>query len=94
MGAVTHLPHRPRGDRDIADLVEDLVRAMAAQAPARPVDDGQLLTIAETAERLRVHRDTVSKLLDAGELPTTRVGRQRRVRVVDLVAYLDERRSP
>jgi len=37
----------------------------------------QLLTPAEAGERLRVHRQTVYRMIWAGELPWTNVGRGR-----------------
>jgi excisionase family DNA binding protein len=42
-------------------------------------DFDPLLTVAETAQKLRVSRRTVLRLLDQGTLAGTRVGAQRRV---------------
>lgn len=49
----------------------------------------RLLTAAEVAEDLRVSTMTVYRLIRRGELPAVRVGRNYRVRVQDLQAYLD-----
>ncbi len=49
----------------------------------------QLLTAAEVAEQLRVSTMTIYRLIRSGELPAVRVGRNYRVRVEDLTAYLE-----
>ena len=48
----------------------------------------RLLKIAEVAERLRVSRETVRRLLVTGELPGLRVGQQWRIPEIALTAYL------
>jgi excisionase family DNA binding protein len=50
----------------------------------------RLLTAAEVAEDLRVSTMTVYRLIRRGELPAVRVGRNYRVRLGDLEAYLAE----
>ena len=50
--------------------------------------DRELLTLAEAAAYLRVHRRTMSRLLRQGVVPGTKIGRQWRVRKVDLDAVL------
>lgn len=50
----------------------------------------RLLTAAEVAEDLRVSTMTVYRLIRRGELPAVRVGRNYRVRLHDLEAYLAE----
>lgn len=52
--------------------------------------DHSLLTAAEVADRLRVSTMTVYRLIRRGELPAVRVGRNYRVRAVDLEHYLVE----
>lgn len=47
-----------------------------------------LLTAAEVADQLRVSTMTIYRLIRRGELPAVRVGRNYRVRVQDLEAYL------
>jgi excisionase family DNA binding protein len=51
--------------------------------------DDPLMTINETAEYLRVHRDTVGKLMANGMLPYVLVGQRRRVRQSDVLAYVN-----
>src|SRR5215203_2377062 len=48
----------------------------------------ELLTLAEAAAYLRVHRRTMSRLLRQRVVPGTKIGRQWRVRVADLDAAL------
>ena len=50
--------------------------------------DDPLMTINETASYLRVHRDTVGKLLANGMLPYVVVGQRRRIRRSDVMAYV------
>jgi excisionase family DNA binding protein len=50
--------------------------------------DSDLLTLAEAAAYLRVHRRTMGRLLRQGVVPGTKIGRQWRVRTADLDAVL------
>ena len=50
--------------------------------------ESDLLTLAEAAAYLRVHRRTMSRLLRQGVVPGTKIGRQWRVRTADLDAVL------
>lgn len=45
-------------------------------------------TVAEVAERMRVSRMTVYRLVEARELPATRIGRSVRINRDDLERYL------
>jgi excisionase family DNA binding protein len=49
----------------------------------------RLLTIQETAEILRVHRSTISRLFSTGELPYVEVGSRKLVREEDLRGFID-----
>lgn len=55
-----------------------------------PISPAQLLSPAEVAGRLRIGRSTVYELIDRGEIPAVRVGRQYRVEPERLDAYLRE----
>jgi excisionase family DNA binding protein len=48
----------------------------------------ELLTLAEAAAYLRVHRRTMTRLLRQGVVPGVKIGRQWRVRKADLEALL------
>jgi excisionase family DNA binding protein len=63
--------------------------------PARPPDsyDGEsLLTAVQAAEWLQVHRNTVFNMMNDGRLHWHQVGRQRRIHVDDLAAFLKSTR--
>ena len=49
---------------------------------------GPVLTVAEVADALRVSTMTVYRLVNAGELPALRVGKNIRIRTRDLDAFL------
>jgi excisionase family DNA binding protein len=49
----------------------------------------RLMSINEVAEYLHVHRATVYRLMEAGALPYRTVNTRRRIRMSDVVAYLD-----
>ena len=47
-----------------------------------------LLTVAEAAVQLRVHEDTVRRLIARGELVATRIGRNVRIEDLELTAFV------
>lgn len=49
---------------------------------------GRVLTVAEVADALRVSTMTVYRLVNGGELPGLRVGKNIRIRSTDLDAFL------
>ena len=53
--------------------------------------ESDLLTLAEAAAYLRVHRRTMARLLRQGVVPGTKIGRQWRVRKADLEATVTGR---
>lgn len=59
---------------------------------AAPTPD-DLLTRAEVAQYLRVSDRTVSRLIRAGQLPASRIGRAVRIRQSDLLDMLDGKPS-
>jgi excisionase family DNA binding protein len=55
-------------------------------------DVGAFLTVAEVAERMRVSRMTVYRLVHSGELPAVRFGRSFRVQRSAVEALIDAAR--
>jgi excisionase family DNA binding protein len=55
---------------------------------------GPMLTASEVADMLHLHVNTVKRLGDRGEMPFYRVCKRgdRRFRLVDVMAYLDQNR--
>ena len=66
---------------------EPAAHATTTQAPTDATDD--LLTRAEVARYLRVSDRTVSRLIRAGTLPASRIGRAVRIRQSDLLDMLN-----
>lgn len=54
----------------------------------------QLITVTEAAERLGLSRSKMYELLAAGEMPSVRIGRTRRIDTEDLVAFVEQHRQP
>jgi excisionase family DNA binding protein len=52
---------------------------------------GEILTASEVAERLRVSRETVRRLVAQGDLPVARVGAQMRFHRDDVERLLEPR---
>jgi excisionase family DNA binding protein len=76
-------------------LVAASLRELAAGHAVTVLPSEALLTPAETAELLGLSRPFVSRLLDAGEIPSERLprSRHRRVRLSDVLAFQARRES-
>ena len=46
-------------------------------------------TVEEAAEQLRIGRTTLYRVLSAGDLPSIRIGRSRRITAAALAEYID-----
>jgi excisionase family DNA binding protein len=57
----------------------------------RPTETESLLTTKQVRERLAISREYTYRLLQAGTIPSVRVGRLRRVRPSDLDRYIEAR---
>ncbi len=66
---------------------EPVAHATTTQAPADATND--LMTRSEVAQYLRVSDRTVSRLIRAGKLPASRIGRAVRIRQSDLLDMLN-----
>lgn len=73
-----------------AGAVEVLMRVLEAMANGRGVTviaDGAELTTVQAADVLNVSRPFLIKLLDENAIPHRKVGKHRRVRMEDVLAY-------
>ncbi len=53
-----------------------------------PAASPMLLTVEETAAELRIARRRVFEMIRDGQLPSVKIGKSRRIRRDDLVAYV------
>lgn len=77
--------------RAIFDALSDVVAAMAQGQAVVIAPVHQLLTTQQAADLLGISRPTFVKLLDEGKIPYERPGRHRRVRLVDVLDYRNQR---
>jgi excisionase family DNA binding protein len=77
------------------EVLKQIVGAMqrGASVSVEPLD--KLLTTQQSADLLGISRSTLIRLIDADELPYERLGesRHRRLRLHDVLAYRDRKRS-
>lgn len=76
---------------ELRDVLLSVSRCISDGADLVVVDNAATLTPNQVAERLGMSRTHLYKLLDRGELMSHRVGRDRRIRVSDLVAFETQR---
>lgn len=75
----------------LRELLLEIVHCIQTGADLAVVDAMTTLTPAEAAQRLGMSRTHLYKLLDDGEILSHRVGRDRRVRVMDLIKFEEQR---
>lgn len=68
-------------------LLMDILEAMAAGRGVTIVPENAELTTVEAAGALNVSRPYLIKLLDEGLIPHRKVGKHRRIRMEDVMAY-------
>ena len=68
-------------------LLIDILESMAAGRGVTLIPENAELTTVEAAEVLNVSRPFVIKLMEEGRLPFRKVGKHRRVRIEDVMAY-------
>lgn len=78
---------------ELRDVLLSLSRCIRDGADLAVIGTASTLTPAEAAERLSMSRTHLYKLLDRGEIVSHRVGRDRRIRLTDLVAFEEHRQS-
>jgi excisionase family DNA binding protein len=68
-------------------LLMDILEAMAAGRGVTIVPENAELTTVEAAGVLNISRPYLIKLLDEGVIPHRKVGKHRRIRMADVMAY-------
>lgn len=81
---------------NVFEILRDVVDAMQQGKAISVVPRDTIMTTQQAADFLGISRPTLVGLLEDGQIPFTKPGRHRRVRLVDLDAFqrrqLDERR--
>ncbi|HEX9035255.1 MAG TPA: helix-turn-helix domain-containing protein [Streptosporangiaceae bacterium] len=76
---------------ELRDVLLSLSRCVRDGAEFAVVDGSAVLTPSQAAERLGMSRTHLYKLMDRGEIMSHRVGRDRRIRLNDLLAFEAQR---
>lgn len=76
---------------ELRDVLLGLSRCVRDGAEFAVIDGSAVLTPSQAAERLGMSRTHLYKLLDRGEIMSHRVGRDRRIRLYDLLAFESQR---
>lgn len=63
-------------------------QTIAQVSPAVAADQDRLLSVAEARQKLGVSHATVYNLFKRGALPSLHIGRSRRIRLSDVVAFM------
>ena len=71
------------------ELLAQVLEAMAAGEGVTLIPGSAELTTVQAADMLNVSRPFLIKLLEQGAIPHRKVGRHRRIRMEDVVAYKD-----
>tara|TARA_R100001143_G_C3360981_1_gene135625 strand:- start:4879 stop:5331 length:453 start_codon:yes stop_codon:yes gene_type:complete len=73
--------------------LQEILQTMAEGKIVSLIDYEEVLTTQEAADILNISRPYLVKLLESGEIPFTKVGKHRRVRIKDLYAFKEERQK-
>ena len=77
---------------ELASVLRDAASAMIKGQAVTVTAMDQVMTTQEAADFLGVSRPSVVRLIDEGQIPSTRPGHHRRVLLADLMAYQDRTR--
>lgn len=82
----------PTGERqeipaDVFAMLTHIVESLSAGRGVSVVPADVQLTTQQAADHLGMSRPTLVKLLERGDIPFTKVGRHRRVKLEDLIEY-------
>jgi excisionase family DNA binding protein len=78
---------------ELADLLRQVLEALARGEAVRVIPLEAELTTQQAAELLDVSRPHLVRLLERGVIPFHKVGAHRRVKVRDLLAYMEAARK-
>lgn len=78
---------------DIAEALRGIVEALAQGKAVTVAPQHTTLTTQQAADLLGISRPTFVKRLEEGDIPFTKPGRHRRVRLSDVLAYRNRMRS-
>lgn len=73
--------------RDIYEVLIDVVKAMSQGMAVTVRPNTEQVTTQQAADILGVSRPTIVRLIDNGTLPAERIGRHRRLRLVDVLNH-------
>lgn len=84
----------PGGERlelpaEVFEVLRDVVEALSRGLTITVAPHETVLSTSEAAGLLEVSRPTLVRLLETGEIPFEQPGRHRRVRLADVLAYLE-----
>lgn len=89
--ALDRFAHSTAGP-ELRDLIDAIIECIGDGASSISLDlEDAELTPNQAATRLGMSRTHLYKLLDSGEIPSHRVGRDRRIRVIDLAEFESQR---
>jgi excisionase family DNA binding protein len=74
----------------VVDLLIEILGAMAAGRGITIIPENAELTTVEAAEVLNVSRPFLIRLLEEGAIPFRKVGKHRRIRMDDVMAYKED----
>lgn len=78
---------------EMQELLTSLSRCLREGNEIVAFDPESMMTPNQVAARLGMSRSHLYKLLDSGEIPFNRVGRDRRIRLADVAAFEHQRQS-